>query len=117
MMNKYGANEYSIKVSDGEYRNIMLGWQKLMPRFKDGIWCKVKRSDRINITSKSGNGRVRIEEIYEYDDIKSGMCDKNFMSIVPIAIRFSDAYNYVVYCLRNGNWNTSFILVEIKVID
>jgi hypothetical protein len=116
-MKKYGSNEFNITISDHEYKNIMLGWQKLVPRFKDGIWVDMKRYDIINISSKSGNGRVRIEEIHEYNDIKSGMYDKNFMSIVPSSIKFNDAYNYVVYCLRNGNWNKSFILVEIKVID
>lgn len=116
-MKTYGANEYTINVSEDEYKNIMLGWQTLMPRFKDGLWSDVKRYDIINIISKNGSSKIRIEEIYEYIDIESGMRDHNFMSIVPSALKFNYAYNYIVYCLRNCNSNNTFLILKIKVVE
>jgi hypothetical protein len=116
-MRKYGCNEFNITISNHEYKNIMLGWQKYLPRMKENIWLNMKRYDIINIKSKNGSGRIMIEEIYEYEDIKSGIKDKNFMSIVPNSLKFNDAYNYILYCLRNSNYNMSFLLLEIKVID
>ena len=116
-MKTYGANEYTINISHNEYKNIMLGWQTFMPRFKDGLWNDVKRYDIINIISKNGSSKIRIEDIYEYSDVKTGMNAHNFMSVVPTALHFNDAYNYVIYCLRNSDWNNTFLILEIKVVE
>jgi len=117
MIHRYQAREFSIQITNSEHRNLMLGWQTLMPRYKEGIWEEVRRYDKINIVCKNGVGKIEVEEVYEFPNIQSGMTERNFMRIVPNAVRFIDAFDYIVFRLRKMDWKRPFLLVQVKVIE